>query len=108
MNNPNYNKIYSDLIEKEFPERRKELNPLLSKEIKTSLEFIEIHRSIFTHQTKEMHAFNQKLHSYDQISIQKIIEYQRVNKINNIQTSKLFGISRNTLAKWKSQFPLSL
>jgi DNA-binding protein Fis len=106
MKSPNYNKIYSDLIERKFPERRIELNSLLSKEINTSLKFIEIHRSIFTHERKEIYAFNQKLHSYDQISIRKIIEYQKMNKLNNTQTSKLFGISRNTLAKWKSQFPL--
>jgi len=34
MNYPNYNKIYTDLIEKKFPEKKEEFAHLLSKEIK--------------------------------------------------------------------------
>lgn len=102
MKTPNYNKIYFDLIDRKYPERRKEFKNLLSKEIKTSLELIKINANIFNHQSKDTLAFNQKLHSYDKESIKRIIEYQKINKLNNIQTCNLFKISRTTLTKWKN------
>lgn len=101
MNHPDYNKIYTDLIEKKFPEKKEEFAHLLSKEIKNSLELIKINDLIFSDQDKEMNILNQKLRSYDEESIKKILEYQTFNKLNNQETAILFKLSRNTIAKWK-------
>ncbi|NML68277.1 helix-turn-helix domain-containing protein [Chryseobacterium sp. RP-3-3] len=104
MNHPNYNKIYLDLIDKKFPEKKEELIPLLAEEIKNSLELIKFNNLIFTYQKKDILAFNQKLRSYDETSIKKIMEYQKTNQLNNQQMANQFRISRNTIAKWKKLF----
>lgn len=101
MNHPDYNKIYTDLIEKKFPEKKEELAHLLSKEIKNSLQLIKINDLIFNDQNKEINILNQKLRSYDEESIKQILKHQTVNKLNNQQTAILFKLSRNTVAKWK-------
>lgn len=77
---------------------------MLDKEIKNSLELISFNNLIFNHQEKDIMAFNQKLRSYDEVSIKKIMEYQKINKLNNQQVANQFRISRNTIAKWKKLF----
>ncbi|PQA92424.1 hypothetical protein B0A69_15425 [Chryseobacterium shigense] len=104
MTHPNYNKIYLDLIDRKFPHRRKELIPLLAKEIKNSLELINLNNLIFNYQKKEILAFNQRLRSYDEVSIKKIIDYQKMHQLNNQEIAHQFRISRNTIAKWKKLF----
>lgn len=104
MNPPDYNRIYLDLINRKFPDRKKELIPMLDKEIKNSLELISFNNLIFNHQEKDIMAFNQKLRSYDEVSIKKIMEYQKINKLNNQQVANQFRISRNTITKWKKLF----
>lgn len=108
MNHPNYNKIYLDIIDRKFPERKEELTPLLSKEIVTSLEIINIHNKIFNHQSKEVNIFNQKRRSYDEESIKNILQYQISNKLSNHQTAIFFNLSRNSVTKWKKLFAKSL
>lgn len=105
MNHPDYNRIYLDLINRKFPDRRKELIPLLDKEIKNSLELITLNNLIFNYQKKDVMAFNQRLRSYDEISIKKILKYQKMNQLTNQQVANQFKISRNTIAKWKKLFP---
>lgn len=104
MSYPNYNKIYIDLIEKKFPEKKEEFAYLLSKEIKNSLQLIKINDLIFNAQNKETNILNQKLRSYDEESIKEILKYQTLNRLNNQQTANLFKLSRNTVAKWKKTF----
>jgi len=104
MSYPNYNKIYIDLIEKKFPEKKEEFAHLLSKEIKNSLQLIKINDLIFNAQNKETNILNQKLRSYDEESINEILKYQTLNRLNNQQTANLFKLSRNTVAKWKKTF----
>jgi len=108
MNYPNYNKIYLDIIDQKFPERKQELIPLLSKEIITSLEVINIQRKIFNLQSKEVNIFDQQRKSYDEESIKNILQYQISNKLNNKQTAIFFNLSRNSVAKWKKLFAKSL
>jgi stress response protein SCP2 len=107
MNHPNYNKIYFDLIDRKFPERKEELIPLLSKEIITSLELINVHNKIFIRQSKEVNIFNQKRRSYDEESIKNILQYQISNRLNNRQTAIFFNLSRNSITKWKKLFAKS-
>ncbi|AZA46804.1 helix-turn-helix domain-containing protein [Chryseobacterium carnipullorum] len=104
MSLPNYNKIYNDLIERKFPEKKEKWAHLLSKEIKNSLELIKINNIIFNHQNKETDFLNQRLRSYDEESIKKILQYQISNRLNNQQTANVFKLSRNTVAKWKRIF----
>ncbi|PQA96892.1 hypothetical protein B0A69_02165 [Chryseobacterium shigense] len=106
MNQPNYTKIYNDLIERNFPEKKEEFEDLLSKKIKNSLDLIKINNMIFNHQNKETNFFNQRLRSYDEESIKKILKYQISNQLNNRQTANLFKLSRNTVSKWKKIFAL--
>ncbi|MBB6369052.1 helix-turn-helix domain-containing protein [Chryseobacterium shigense] len=104
MNCPNYNKIYTDLIERKFPEKKEEFAPLLTREIKNSLEIIKINNIIFNRQDKEINFLNQRLRSYDEESIKRVLEYQVSNRLNNREMASLFKFSRNTIAKWRKTF----
>ncbi|MGG5210029.1 helix-turn-helix domain-containing protein [Chryseobacterium sp. MIQD13] len=108
MNHPDYNKIYIDLIERKFPEKREEFTYLLSKKIKNSLELIRINSAIFDCPDKGNVFFNQRLRSYDKVSIKKILEYQETHRLNNQEAAKLFNVSRNTIGKWKKRFGMTM
>lgn len=56
---------------------------------------------IINHQNKYTNKFNQRRKSYSHKSIQKILQYQKDNKLNNAETARHFKMSRNTLKKWK-------
>lgn len=99
---PNYTRIYQDIIEKKYPEKKERCLYLLGKEKLTTREVITLNTVIFgTEGVSEVSENNQKFRSYDQETIRYILEYQIKNYLNNTQTAYHFRISRNTLAKWK-------
>lgn len=107
-NKPDYNKIYKDLINTWFFDQKEELLPLISIDITTSLDVIHINNELFNKTSKGTQNYNQKLRSYDVPSIIKIVDYQRENFLTIKETSELFNVSRNTVAKWKHKITGSI
>ncbi len=47
---------------------------------------------------------NQKLRSYNEEDILRILQYQKNHNMNNLQVAERFGLSRNTMTKWRRLF----
>ncbi|WP_276963676.1 helix-turn-helix domain-containing protein [Chryseobacterium sp.] len=101
---PNYRLIYNDILKKKFPEKLNECLPILQKERLSSLDVLELNKRIFGTAEKEKSLANQRCRSYKKSDILKILDYQKKNKLNNIQLANHFKLSRNTLTKWKKIF----
>jgi len=99
---PDYRRIYNDLINKKYPEKRREFKSMLEKEALSVLDVIQLNQRIFG---RTNHAIlNQRHRSYDKTAILQILDYQKKNKLNNYQVALEFKMSRNTIAKWKKIF----
>lgn len=103
-NQPDFAKIYRDLINKKFPQKTDECKTLLDKKELTALDIIQLNQKIFGTSDSQTEIFNRKHKSYDQTSILTILNYQKKNKLNNIQLANHFKISRNSVTKWKKMF----
>ena len=103
-NQPDYETIYADILHKKHPEKKAECFPLLEKENFSVLDIIELNKKIFGIADKETQAENQKHRSYSKSDILSILDYQKKHKLNNIKLARHFGLSRNTVAKWKKTF----
>lgn len=101
---PDYKRIYTDLINLKYPEKKDVCNQLLSKGSLSTLDIIEINEILFSHNSKENREFNQSHRSYSKATIFQILEYQKKNKLNNSQLARHFKLSRNTIMKWRTQF----
>lgn len=100
----NYQLIYLDILDAKYPEKKDLFKNLLRKNL-TSIDIIHINRSIFNI-NEEMEKNNQKHRSYKKSDIFEILTFQRNNNYNNSQIAKIYGISRNTIAKWKKIYYL--
>ncbi|MEF9478703.1 helix-turn-helix domain-containing protein [Chryseobacterium sp. RRHN12] len=101
MNNPDYKKIFKDIIQYQYPQKAKACENLLSKENLTGIDVITLNNLIFETSSLETDIFNQKHRSYDEQSITQILEYQKKHNLNNTQIALKYKLSRNTVAKWK-------
>ncbi len=100
----NYKRIFSDLIQKKFPDKMKECKEYLIKKELTQLEVIELNQKIFGVASKEVFEFNQKLKSYNESAIFEILDYQLKNNLNNSELADHFNLSRNTVSNWKKKY----
>lgn len=103
---PNYKRIYEDLLDRKYPHKKEACKAVLAKEKLNSMDVFLLNDLIFEKETKEENENDQKYRSYDKTSILKILQYQAKNKLNNTQLADHFGLSRNTVAKWKKMFQL--
>ncbi|WP_159478991.1 helix-turn-helix domain-containing protein [Chryseobacterium sp. 18068] len=104
MIKPDYQKIYMDLLKMKFPEKEKDCLPLLNKKNFSQLDVIKLENILFG-TTKNDKSLNNGIHrSYDKSTIFKILDYQKKNNLNNSELAKHYGLSRNTVAKWKKYF----
>ena len=103
---PNYKRIYEDLLDRKYPHKKEACKAVLAKEKLNSMDVFLLNNLIFDNETKEENENDQKYRSYDKTSILKILQYQAKNKLNNTQLADHFGLSRNTVAKWKKMFQL--
>lgn len=101
---PNYHKIYVDLIEKKYPEKKESCKAILLKKQLSTIDIIELNRRIFSPENSEETKINQKHRSYDRTAIIQMLNYQRENGLNNTELAKHFSLSRNSVAKWKKIF----
>ncbi|TDX82564.1 helix-turn-helix domain-containing protein [Epilithonimonas xixisoli] len=98
---PDYKRIYTDILNKKYPEKKMRCESILMKEKISVLDVIQLNKEIFGVPDAETARFNQKHRSYNPSDIIEILEYQKKNKLNNIQLALRFKLSRNTVAKWK-------
>lgn len=96
---PDYVRIYSDIVDLKYPDRRSEFNSTLSKEKLSFLEVIALNNKLFGR--KEIVDLNQKFKTYNKKAILDILDYQKKESLNNSQTARHFKMSRNTLTKWR-------
>ncbi|MGN7756790.1 helix-turn-helix domain-containing protein [Chryseobacterium sp. 22532] len=101
---PDYHRIYNDIINKKYPDRKEECKVLLNKQKLSVLDIIELNRKIFGKSDQPTEVFNQNHRSYNKSSILEILDYQEKNRLNNLQLAQHFKLSRNTIAKWRRLF----
>ncbi|KAA2215698.1 helix-turn-helix domain-containing protein [Chryseobacterium sediminis] len=101
---PNYKKIYRDIILKKYPEKMNICKLILEKTNFSMLDVININNMIFGTNNKDILINNQKFKSYDESTVLYILDYQRKNRLNNSQVANHFKLSRNSIAKWKKIF----
>ncbi|SHL74799.1 hypothetical protein SAMN05444360_10453 [Chryseobacterium carnipullorum] len=101
---PDYKKIYSDILQILHPERKEDCRSLMSKAIFSVQDVIKINAIIFGKRGNTNFSQNQKHRSYDRSTILEILEYQKKNKLSNIQLANHFSLSRNTVSRWRKIF----
>ena len=99
---PNYKKIYTDLLNRKYPEKKQLCVYILNKPEIEALDVIELNELIFSGK-KSNASKNQSFRSYDEQTVLKILNYQKKNRLNNIQLANHFKLSRNTVARWKKE-----
>lgn len=104
MKIPNYKKIYTDLLNRKYPEKKAICDSILAQEKLSFMDVIRLNEIIFEENKKEKLIRDQKYRSYDERTIIKILKYQRENQLNNSQVANHFKMSRNTIASWKKIF----
>ncbi|AZB29635.1 MULTISPECIES: transposase [Chryseobacterium] len=104
MNKPDYKRIYRDLLKMKFPEKEKDCQPILQKENFSQLDVINLEIILFGKKQSEEFLNDGRHRSYDKSTIFKILDYQKKNNLNNSELAKYYGLSRNTVAKWKKHF----
>lgn len=98
---PDYKRIYSDILDKKFPEKRKNYHHFFSKDYFTTIDVLKINNEIFATENDIQKRINQKHRSYQMGDILQILEFQKKHKLSNIALANYFKLSRNTVAKWK-------
>lgn len=106
MNNrPFYRKLYLDLIRDTFPDKETMCEGFLKKEKWTALDVIQINELLFGKDKGKSDLMIDKKHrAYDQESIIQILLYQKKNNLSNQDVSNKYGLSRNSIGKWKKLF----
>lgn len=106
MNNrPFYNKLYADLIRDKYPEKRSVCAIYFRKKHWTALDVIAVNELLFGSHKKQGDRKIDKMHrSYDKESIRQILRHQQSNKLSNKELANQYGLSRNTVAKWRRLF----
>ncbi|RNA63301.1 helix-turn-helix domain-containing protein [Chryseobacterium nematophagum] len=101
---PNYHKIYTDIIEIEYPEKLNDpkIKNLLKK-LNTTADVLKINHLIFK-QSKDTLRDNQKLKIYDKKTIIKLLNYQKKHDFSTQYMARKYKISRTTIAKWRKNF----
>lgn len=105
MDKPNYRRIYTDLLTKKHPEKITVCDFILKKEDWCALDVITLNKLIFNDKLDlKTQNVSKKYRSYSEPDIVKILNYQKKNELNNIQLAHHFGLSRNTVTKWRKLF----
>lgn len=78
---PNYQKIYQDILDKKFPLLKGKFCDILNKEQFTVMDVVFLNDQIFGNSNNEEYgSYNQKLRSYDEQTILYILEFQKKKK----------------------------
>lgn len=98
----NYKRIFQDILDLKFPEKKELRAIVLEKEINDFYDVLSLNKMIFGDENKE-----NKHKSYDSSTITKVLKYQQENKLSNIETAQKFNLSRNTVSAWKKRVSYS-
>lgn len=101
---PDYILIYTDLLQKKFPEKAELYGSFFSKKTLSAMDIIRLNNMIFRETNNEFSKHNGKHRSYNKSDILNILDYQKKHKLNNSQLAIHYNLSRNTVAKWKKMF----
>lgn len=104
INVPDYRRIFQDIIDKKFPEKKELYSKIVQKQSLSMLDILRINDFIFNTKEGEKDIYNQKLRSYDEDTVLYILDFQKKNYLTNTQLANHFKLSRNTVAKWKKRF----
>lgn len=105
---PDYKRIYTDILDLKYSHKKELCKPLLRKKELSVLDVLELNHYIFGPSDKETESLNQKHRSYNQSVILQILEYQKKHNLNNTQLANHFKLSRNTVAKWRKIYSVSV
>lgn len=103
---PDYKRIFNDMIQMKYPEKKEECKNILNKEELSSLDILHLNEKIFGAEDKETQLFNQSHRSYNKDTIIEILKHQKKNNLNNSELARDLKMSRNTITKWKKVFAL--
>lgn len=98
LERPYYHKIFKDMINDHCPNKLLQVQDLIKPNM-SELDVIKLNTILFKKNTK-----SSKYKSYNQTTVLEILNFQKSNNMSNIQLAKHFGISRNTIAKWKKNY----
>lgn len=101
---PDYKRIYTDIINIRYPERKDDFKDLLDKQNISAADVLAINRRIFGNSTVDSEILNQKHKAYRRSDIFEMLNYQRAHNLNNSELARHFKVSRNTVAKWRRVF----
>ncbi|BAP32442.1 uncharacterized protein CHSO_3405 [Chryseobacterium sp. StRB126] len=100
---PDYQRIFTDIIDCKYPDKKEICSRLLKKEILSTLDVLKLNELIFGQETKEVVKFNQSHKVYDKNTIHYILKYQKENTLSDSHIAIRFKLSRCTIAKWKKE-----
>lgn len=104
-NRPFYKKLYADMIRDKYPEKAALCANFFKKDSWISLDVIRINEILFGSGKESVDVrVDRKHRAYDRDSILEILQYQVKNELTNSAIVEEFGISRNTISKWKIAF----
>lgn len=105
-NRPYYHKLYADLIREKYPNKEQACCDYLKKEHWTALDVIQVNEVLFgSKKNRQDRKIDQQHRAYDSESIKQILLHQQKNRLSNIEVANKYGVSRNTISKWKRLFP---
>ncbi|OCA76841.1 transposase [Chryseobacterium contaminans] len=93
---PNYKRIFTDILMRKHPDKLKVCSPILRKKALTALDILELNRLIFDFENTDI---NQKHRSFNETTILQILDHQKKYNLNNSQLASHFRLSRNTVTK---------
>lgn len=102
---PNYIRIFTDILDKKYPDKTQRVLPYLSNDNLSNLQILHINQLIFDSDKKHKKG-NQKYKTYTKSDIIQILTHQKKHNLNNSEVSEHFKLSRNTVAKWKKIYPI--
>lgn len=101
---PDYKRIYQDMIFMQYPDKSELCSFILSKEKLNPLDIIRLNNLITGIPGNGKSSENQKLKSYDEETIFKMLMFQKEHNLSNLRLAEHFRVSRNSIAKWKKYF----
>ncbi|RNA63344.1 helix-turn-helix domain-containing protein [Chryseobacterium nematophagum] len=101
----NYKRIYSDILDLKYPEKKQVCQIILNKEKLLAMDIIELNKRIFGI-SDDAQSFNRRHKAYNQSSILHILDYQKKNMLNDSEVAKYFKLSRSTLRLWKRKYTI--
>jgi len=100
---PDFGRIFREIAQKK-KHSESVIGHIVNIEEWNSLNVIKVSEKIGEKPRGKNLKLNRKHRAYDEQSVKEILNYQKINNLNNSEMMRLFNISRNSIAKWKKMF----